>query len=79
MMLSSPGSSRLPSPTGETPEENLNKLTAYLHNIAGYTDIEVDAILKDHCYARPWNWKPENIYVKPTRKIFFSSTQEPAW
>lgn len=34
--------------------------------------MDIDVIVKDHCYARPWNWKPENAYVKPIKKIFFS-------
>ncbi|XP_058800499.1 KAT8 regulatory NSL complex subunit 3 isoform X2 [Phymastichus coffea] len=61
----------MPSPTGEVMEENLNKLISYLHQLAGTYEVEVDAILKDHCYARPWNWKPENAYVKPVKKLFF--------
>lgn len=60
------------SPTGESMEENPNKLIKYLHQLAGNGEIEADIIIKDHCYARPWNWKPENNYVKPVKKLFFS-------
>ncbi|XP_012522152.1 KAT8 regulatory NSL complex subunit 3 [Monomorium pharaonis] len=67
-------SSGLPSPTAEALDDISNKLTIYLHQLAGNYEMEVDVIYKDHCYARPWNWKPENIYVKPTKKLFFSKS-----
>ncbi|KAI4490645.1 hypothetical protein M0804_003589 [Polistes exclamans] len=66
------GSYELPSLLGDTMEDNLNKFTTYLHQVAGINEMEVDVIFKDHSYARPWNWKPENIYVKPIKKLFFS-------
>ncbi|KAL2718189.1 KAT8 regulatory NSL complex subunit 3 isoform X1 [Vespula squamosa] len=65
------GSYELPSPLGDIVEDNSNKFTTYLHQLAGINEMEVDVILKDHSYARPWNWKPENIYVKPIKKLFF--------
>lgn len=65
-------SSGLPSPTTDIVDDNSNRLTIYLHQLAGNYEIDIDAIAKDHCYARPWNWKPENIYVKPIKKLFFS-------
>ncbi|KAK0183455.1 hypothetical protein PV327_001495 [Microctonus hyperodae] len=69
--------SRHGSPTHDYALEDnqSNILTTYLHRIAGYSDLESNTVVKDHCYARPWNWKPENIYVKPTRNLFFSSTR----
>ncbi|XP_060526641.1 KAT8 regulatory NSL complex subunit 3 isoform X2 [Cylas formicarius] len=24
----------------------------------------------DHCYARPWNWKPESTFLKPAKTLF---------
>ncbi|XP_050448837.1 KAT8 regulatory NSL complex subunit 3 isoform X1 [Cataglyphis hispanica] len=66
------GSSGLPSPTTDTFDDNSNRVTVYLHQLAGSYEMDVDVIFKDHCYARPWNWKPENIYVKPVKKLFFS-------
>ncbi|XP_018361440.1 PREDICTED: KAT8 regulatory NSL complex subunit 3 isoform X2 [Trachymyrmex cornetzi] len=65
-------SSGLPSPTTDTFDDVSNKLTAYLHQLAGTYEMDSDVIFKDHCYARPWNWKPENAYVKPLKKLFFS-------
>lgn len=47
----------------------------YLHQLAGYHEVEMDVVMKDHSYARPWNWKPENVYVKPVKKLFFNKTQ----
>ncbi|XP_076229096.1 reduction in Cnn dots 1 isoform X2 [Nomia melanderi] len=73
--------SRVPSPISDTFDDNPNRLTTYLHQLAGCYEMEVDMITRDHCYARPWNWKPENIYVKPIKKLFFpkknSSTEKP--
>ncbi|XP_043265684.1 KAT8 regulatory NSL complex subunit 3 [Colletes gigas] len=68
---------RIPSPIGDTFDDNPNRLTTYLHQIAGCYEMEVDVITKDHCYARPWNWKPENVYVKPIKKLFFSKKNLP--
>ena len=62
----------LPSPTGDAFDDNPNRFTTYLHQLAGCYEIEVDVIVRDHSYARPWNWKPENVYVKPIKKIFFA-------
>ncbi|XP_012268871.2 KAT8 regulatory NSL complex subunit 3 [Athalia rosae] len=67
--------SGLHSPTGDTFEDNSNTLTTYLHQLAGCFESEIDVIVKDHCYARPWNWKPENVYVKPVKKLFFSKAK----
>lgn len=64
-------SSGLPSPTIDI-DDNSNRLAVYLHQLAGNHETNIDVIAKDHCYARPWNWKPENIYVKPVKKLFFS-------
>ncbi|KAJ8914987.1 hypothetical protein NQ315_002511 [Exocentrus adspersus] len=24
----------------------------------------------DHCYARPWNWRPETSFLRPTKTLF---------
>ncbi|KAK2584394.1 hypothetical protein KPH14_006777 [Odynerus spinipes] len=68
------GSYELPSPVGDNTEDNSNKFTSYLHQLAGCHEMEIDVILKDHSYARPWNWKPENVYIKPIKKLFFPKT-----
>ena len=56
-------------------ESPTNKLITYIHQLAGSCESDENIIFKDHCYARPWNWKPENIYVKPVKKLFFSKSQ----
>ncbi|CAH1986257.1 unnamed protein product [Acanthoscelides obtectus] len=28
------------------------------------------AISSDHCYARPWNWRPEEHFLRPTKTLF---------
>ena len=66
----------IPSPT-ESSEEVPNQLLVYLQRLAGYCENEGLALIKDHSYARPWNWKPENIYNKPVKKLFFSDPQTP--
>lgn len=64
----------IPSPT-ESCEEVPNQLFIYLQRLAGYCENEGLELIKDHSYARPWNWKPENIYNKPVKKLFFTKPQ----
>ncbi|CAK9795001.1 hypothetical protein ANTPLA_LOCUS199 [Anthophora plagiata] len=71
MPSTSINTSRIPSPTSDTFDDNPNRLTTYLHQLAGCYEPEINVLIKDHCYARPWNWKPENVYVKPIKKLFF--------
>ena len=26
----------------------------------------------DHCYSRPWNWRPDGVHTHPTKTIFVS-------
>lgn len=26
----------------------------------------------DHCYSRPWNWRPESNFLRPTKTLFVS-------
>nr|CAH7718441.1 unnamed protein product [Callosobruchus chinensis] len=28
------------------------------------------AVSSDHCYARPWNWRPEGNFLRPTKTLF---------
>lgn len=28
------------------------------------------SISADHCYARPWNWKADNSFLRPTKILF---------
>lgn len=29
----------------------------------------------DHCYARPWNWRPECSFLRPTKTLFMAKPQ----
>ncbi|KAK1125190.1 hypothetical protein K0M31_006530 [Melipona bicolor] len=72
MPSTSINTSRIPSPISDTIDDNPSRLTTYLHQLTGCYETEINVLAKDHCYARPWNWKPENVYVKPIKKLFFS-------
>lgn len=69
--------SRVPSPISDMTDDNPNRLTTYLHQLAGCYEMNIDIVAKDHCYTRPWNWKPENVYVKPIKKLFFPKKNLP--
>ncbi|KAL3279731.1 hypothetical protein HHI36_017240 [Cryptolaemus montrouzieri] len=32
------------------------------------------SVSSDHCYARPWNWKPESSFLRPTKTLFIPKT-----
>lgn len=34
------------------------------------TERETWTISTDHCYARPWNWRPEASFLRPTKTLF---------
>jgi len=38
---------------------------------------ELNVVLMDHSYSKPWNWRPENSYAKPTKTLFVQSVA--AW
>lgn len=33
-------------------------------------DRENWTVSTDHCYARPWNWRPEANFLRPTKTLF---------
>lgn len=33
-------------------------------------DRENYTVSTDHCYARPWNWRPEASFLRPTKTLF---------
>lgn len=61
----------MPSQTGEIFDDSPSKFTLYLRRISGSDTTNGNPVLLDHLYSRPWNWKPENIYAKPIKKLFF--------
>ncbi|GLV31125.1 Reduction in Cnn dots 1 [Carabus blaptoides fortunei] len=46
------------------------KLITYFHQFSTTGEKELDPILMDHCYSRPWNWRPETSYIRPTKTLF---------
>ncbi|CAH0559591.1 unnamed protein product [Brassicogethes aeneus] len=38
-------------------------------------DRENWAISSDHCYARPWNWRPESSFLRPAKTLFIQKSQ----
>ncbi|OXU26276.1 hypothetical protein TSAR_002472 [Trichomalopsis sarcophagae] len=63
------------SPSSDSMEdESPNNFMTYVRQLAGRHEI-IDVVMLDHSYARPWNWLPQNEYVKPAKKIFFSKLQ----
>lgn len=66
----------LPSPTDDSLDDDSIRFISYLHKVSGIIDTDTDAVCTDHGYSKPWNWRPENVYVKPTRKLFFSKNPE---
>lgn len=33
-----------------------------------------NTVSADHCYARPWNWRPDTSFLKPTKTLFFNKS-----
>lgn len=40
-------------------------------------DRENYTVSTDHCYARPWNWRPEASFLRPTKILFPSKDVQP--
>lgn len=46
---------------------------SYLYNqITGTFEKETSAVFMDHCYSRPWNWRPESNFLRPTKTLFIT-------
>lgn len=72
-----PNSSNLPSPVSDSGEDSGTKLSNYLHQLSGQAEQELNVVFMDHSYSKPWNWRPENSYAKPTKTLFVQSAA--AW
>ena len=45
-------------------EEEEEKCPRYIARLGG-TERQVELVMLDHAYAKPWNWKPESSFCKP--------------
>ncbi|XP_044260034.1 KAT8 regulatory NSL complex subunit 3 isoform X3 [Tribolium madens] len=43
---------------------------AYTNHLLNPYEREHWWIPMDHCYARPWNWRPESTFLRPTKTLF---------
>ncbi|XP_064212567.1 KAT8 regulatory NSL complex subunit 3 isoform X5 [Tribolium castaneum] len=43
---------------------------AYTNHLFNPYEREHWWIPMDHCYARPWNWRPESTFLRPTKTLF---------
>lgn len=35
------------------------------------SNVEFESTVSvDHCYARPWDWRPDNSFLRPTKTLF---------
>lgn len=53
-------------------KEAAMKLNNLYNQISGGFEKETSSVLMDHCYARPWNWRPESDFLRPTKTLFVS-------
>lgn len=50
--------------------ENEPAKYTYPIQITNPFERETWTVSTDHCYARPWNWRPESSFLKPTKTLF---------
>ena len=55
-----------PIPPSDDPD---NVQAPYLSRLCG-TERLISLIQLDHCYTKPWNWKPESSLCQPTKTLF---------
>jgi hypothetical protein len=49
---------------------DLIELLLFINLFVFLQEQELNVVLMDHSYAKPWNWRPENTYAKPTKTLF---------
>lgn len=59
-------------PLSSEAEEATLKLSNLYNQITGTFKKEMSSVFMDHCYSRPWNWKPELNFLRPTKTLFVS-------
>lgn len=53
-------------------EDATVKFSNYYNQMVDPVEKHTSAILMDHCYSRPWNWRPESNFLRPTKTLFLS-------
>lgn len=53
-------------------EDATVKLNNLYSKMAGSLEKNIPSIFMDHCYARPWNWRPESNFLRPTKTLLVS-------
>lgn len=53
-------------------EDAAVKLNKFYNQMAGSLEKDASTIFIDHCYSRPWNWRPESNFLRPTKTLFVS-------
>lgn len=54
--------------------ENEPAKYTYPIQITNPFERETWTVSTDHCYARPWNWRPESSFLKPSKSLFMPKT-----
>lgn len=56
------------------PLGNINNKIGIMDDIPKYSihkfERESYSVTADHCYARPWNWRPDTSFLRPTKTLF---------
>ncbi|XP_066254551.1 KAT8 regulatory NSL complex subunit 3-like isoform X2 [Euwallacea similis] len=62
--------SKRPYALSNTMVENERAKYSYPIRFTNMFERENWTVCTDHCYARPWNWRPESSFLKPTKMLF---------
>ncbi|XP_044735628.1 mucin-6 isoform X3 [Chrysoperla carnea] len=63
----------VPSPMSDMGDDSQQKLATYFQQITGSADTEVDVVQLDHCYSKPWNWRQETSFMRPSKTLFINN------
>jgi len=56
-------------------EDTGTRLSEYLHQLNGQVEGSLSVVELDHCYSKPWNWRPEHSHAKPVKTLFINRPQ----
>ncbi|CAH1154973.1 unnamed protein product [Phaedon cochleariae] len=62
----------LPSSSASANKNIVEETSKYTYptQLTNSFDRENWTVSTDHCYARPWNWRPEASFLRPTKSLF---------